>query len=398
MSGFRGIAAISGYAETPFSRARVDKGEPRLTAEEYYAWALELLLKQTGLEKKDLTGQGVGIIGSEWPHSEIWSAEAIQNLGLEPKLLVRADHGGANAAALLVQGVLAIQAGYVEHFLMLGADTPLSITGPASRTWRYDENYLKPFGTMGPNSLIAMAMRRYMNDYGAKPEHFGTVSVVQRKHATLNPNAYLKTPLTMEDYLNSRLISDPLRLLDICIWVNGGFAILLSSASAAKRITDKPVSILGFGEWHNPNAGQPMHDITTTGVKIAAEQAYKMSGITPRDVSLFQPYDDYTVAVLMQIEDAGFCKKGEAGRFLEENDISYQGQLPVNTGGGQLSAGQAGMAGGFLHFVEAARQLRGEAGQRQVKDARIGLVTSLGCVGFEGHFINNYAVVLGGEV
>jgi len=388
---------ISGYSETPFSRARVDKGEPRLTAEEYYAWALELLLQNTGLEKKDLKGQGVGVIGSEWPHSEIWSAEVVQNLGLEPKFLVRADHGGANAAALLVQGAFAIHAGFVEHFLLIGADAPLSITAPGSRTWRYEEDYMKPFGTMGPNSMIAMVMRRYMHQHNAKPEHFGKISITQRQHASLNPNAYLKKPLTMEEYLNSRLISDPLRLLDICIWVNGGFALLLSRRDRAKEITDKPVSILGFGEWHNPEAENQLKDITTTGIKIAAEQAYKMAGKRPSDMKFFQPYDDYTVAVLMQLEEAGFCSKGEGGRFIEQTDISHRGDLPVNTSGGQLSAGQAGMAGGFLHIVEAVRQIRGEAGERQVKDANIGLVTALGGLAFGGTFIHNYAIILGGE-
>jgi len=388
---------ITGYAETPFSRARVDKGEPRLTVEEYYAWALELILQQTGLEKKDLKGQGVGVIGSEYPHSEIWSAEVVQNLGLEPKFLVRADHGGANAAALLVQGALAVNAGFVDHFLMIGADAPLSITTPSTRTWRYEEDYMKPFGMMGPNSMMAMVMRRYMHEYGVKLEHFGKISITQRQHAVLNPNAYLRKPLTMEEYLNARLISDPLRLLDICIWVNGGFAVLLSRSEKAKEITDKPVKILGVGEWHNHEAENQLKDITKTGIKIAAEQAFKMSGKEPKDMCFFQPYDDYTVAVLMQIEDAGFCKKGEGGKFIEETDISYKGELPINTSGGQLSAGQAGMAGGFLHIVEAVRQLRGEAGERQVKDAEIGLITALGGLAFGGTFIHNYALILGGE-
>jgi len=388
MNPFDGNVAITGYAETPFSRARTDKGEPRLTAEEYYAWALELLLKQTGLEKKDLVGQGVGVAGSEWPHSEIWSAEVVQNLGLEPKLLVRADHGGANAAALLVQGALAIHAGYVEHFLLIGADAPMSITAPASRTWRYEEDYMKPFGMMGPNSMIAMVMRRHMHQYGTKLEHFGKISITQRTHASLNPNAYLK----------SRLISDPLRLLDICIWVNGGFALLLSSKNLARKITDKPINVLGFGEWHNYLGGSVQQpDVTITGIKPAAEQAFKMSGTTPKQMSFFQPYDDYTVVVLLQIEDSGFCRKGEAGKFVEGTDITYQGQLPINTSGGQLSAGQAGMAGGFLHFVEAVRQLRGEAGGRQVKDAKRGLVTSLGGLAFGGNLIHAYAVVLEAE-
>ncbi|MEM2972836.1 MAG: hypothetical protein QXS50_01635, partial [Candidatus Caldarchaeum sp.] len=162
--------SVSAYAETPVSRARVDKGEQKLTLEEYYAWALSLVLKQSGLKLKDLRGQGVGVTGSAFPRSEIWSAEVVQNLGLQPKLLARADHGGANGAALLVVGALAVNSGYVEHFLILGADTPMNISGEGSSTWRYELDYLMPVGMMGPNSMAAMMMRRQMDVYGFKPE------------------------------------------------------------------------------------------------------------------------------------------------------------------------------------------------------------------------------------
>ncbi|MEM1945129.1 MAG: thiolase family protein [Nitrososphaerota archaeon] len=398
MNSISGKIVVSGYAETPVSRARVDKGEPKLTAEEYYSMALHMLLKQTGLEKRDLKGQGVGVAGSVWPHAEIWSAELVQNLGLEPKYLVRADQGGANGAALLVSGILAIHSGYVDHFLILGADAPMSLSGEGPRTWRYEDDYLKPFGMMGPNSMMAMVMRRQMHLYGYKPEHYGKVSVVQRGHATLNPNAYLRTPIKMEDYLASPMISDPVRLLDICIFVNGGLALLLSSQEKAKTITDKPVLIKGFGEWHNPSSETALPDVTTSGVKESSKQAYEMAGVKPSDIDLFNPYDDYTAAVLMQLEDAGFCPKGGAGKLLEEIDISNRGQLPINTGGGQLSAGQAGMVGGLHHIVEAVRQLREEAGERQVRGAMVGLVTSLGGLAYGGSFVNNYTLVFGAGV
>lgn len=396
MNLIAGSVVVSGYAETPVSRARVDKGEQRLTAEEYYAWALNMLLDQTGLEKKDLKGQGIGVAGAVWPHAEIWSAELMQNLGLEPKYLVRADQGGANGAALLVAGILAIHSGYVEHFLVLGADAPMSLSGEGPRTWRYEDDYLKPFGMMGPNSMMAMVMRRQMHMYGYKPEHYGRVAIVQREHASLNPNAYLRTPIKIEDYLASPMISDPVRLLDICIFVNGGLALLLSSREKGRKITDKLVAVRGFGEWHNPGSETGLQDITLSGLVESSKQAYTMAGLKASEMDFFNPYDDYTAAVLMQLEDAGFCPKGGAGKFLEETDISYRGQLPVNTGGGQLSAGQAGMVGGFHHIVEAVRQLRGEAGERQVKDARYGLVASLGGLAYGGSFVNNYALIFEG--
>ncbi|MCS7129580.1 MAG: thiolase family protein [Candidatus Caldarchaeum sp.] len=388
--------SVSAYAETPVSRARVDKGEKKLTIEEYYAWALNLILNQTGLSLKDLKGQGVGVSGSAFPRAEIWSAEVVQNLGLQPKLLTRADHGGANGAALLVSGVLAIQSGYVDHFLILGADTPMNISGEGALTWRYELDYLMPVGMMGPNSMAAMMMRRQMDSYGYKPEHYGKVSISQRLNASKNPAAYFRTPLKMEEYLSSPMISDPLRMLDICPFVNGGFALLISRSSAAEKVTDKPVKIVGIGEWHNSDAESPLPDITTTGLKKASEQAYRMSGLTPSKIGFVNVYDDYTPVVLMQLEDTGLCEKGKASKFLEDHDITYSGSLPVNTGGGLLSYGQAGMAGGLHHLVEAVRQLRGEAGERQVKDARYGLVTALGALAYGGTFINTYTVIMEG--
>ncbi|MEM2766142.1 MAG: hypothetical protein QXG75_03310, partial [Candidatus Caldarchaeum sp.] len=259
---FSASVSVTGYAETPVSRARVDKGEKKLTIEEYYAWALNLLLKQTELSLKDFKGQGVGVTGSAYPRAEIWSAEVVQNLGLEPKLLVRADQGGANGTALLIAGALAIHAGYVDHFLILGADTPMNIAGEGSLTWRYELDYLMPVGMMGPNSMAAMMMRRQMEVYGYKPEQYGKVSVSQRENASKNPMAYFRTPLKIEEYLSSPMISDPLRMLDICPFVNGGFAVLLSKTSLAWKISDKPVKLVGFGEWHNPDASNTLRDIT----------------------------------------------------------------------------------------------------------------------------------------
>jgi acetyl-CoA acetyltransferase len=257
---------------------------------------------------------------------------------------------------------------------------------------------MRPFGYMGPVSVAAQLMRRYMHESGAKPEHFGKVAVTERLHASLNPMAYFRTPMSMEDYLNSRVLSDPLRMFDVTPFVNGGFAILLSSSRVARQVSEKPVPILGFGEYHNYREGRPFApEITTTGVKVAAAEAYRMSGTSPKEIDNFHPYDDFTVAVLMQIEDAGFTEKGKAPKFLDENDISYKGNLPINTSGGLLSAGQAGMACGCLHIVEAVMQLRGECGERQVKGARRALVTAVGGIGYHGYFVNAAALILGVE-
>ena len=398
MSGFRGSVSVTAVSQTPFSRGRADKGEQRLTPKEYAAWALEELLKSADLELKDLNGQGVGVTGSAYPHSEMWAPELVQDLGLEPKVLVRAEHGGASAANLVVQGTLMIHAGYIDHFLIVAADSPLLDGYPQLVLEDYETDFMRPFGYMGPVTIAGKLMRRYMHEYGARPEHFGKVAVTERLHASLNPKAYFRAPMSMEDYLNSRVYSDPIRLFDVPAWVNGGFAILLSSSRVARRVAENPVQILGFGLYNNYREGRPFApDITTTGVKVAAAEAYSMSGTSPKEIDNFHPYDDFTVAVLMQIEDAGFAEKGKAPKFLDENDISYKGNLPINTSGGLLSAGQAGLACGCLHIVEAVMQLRGECGERQVKGARRALVTGIGGIGYYGNFVSTAALILGTE-
>ena len=271
--------------------------------------------------------------------------------------------------------------------------------GFGARTWRYEGDFMLPFGMMGPNSIFAFIMRRHMYQYGTKPEQIGKVSVTQRYHASLNPNAYLKAPMTLDEYLASRVIADPIRLLDCCIVVNGGVAFVLASAKKAKELTDKPVYILGFGECDNYTEGSRNRpDMTVTGIKVAARDAYKMAEITPKDVSFFEPYDDYSIAVIIQLEDAGFCEKGMGGKFVDENDISFKGQLPVNTHGGQLSAGQCGIGGGFTHIIESVRQLREEAGGRQVKDAKIGVATGIGGLMYGVNLVHDIVMVFGKEV
>ena len=390
--------AIIGYGETPLSRARVDKGEVKCSVQEYCAWAAELALNDVGLEKKDFDGQGIALTGTSYPHAEIYSAEVIQDLGFSPSLSIRSDGGGMGGASLLYQAGMAVSSGVVDMVLCLGADTPMNITTQgAVRTWRYEADFQKPFGMMGPNSQFAFILRRHMYQYGTKPEDLGKVAIVQREHAIKNPNAYLKTPLTMEQYSGSRMIADPIRLFDACIPVNGGLAFIVASKEKAKQIAkDKSVSVLGIAESDNYYHGPTTRpDITYLGIVQSAKKAFEISGIRHKDVNFFQPYDDYTIAVLMQIEDAGFCKKGESGRFVQEHDLSYKGDLPINTGGGQLSSGQPGMAGGLVHIVESVRQLRGEGGERQVKDARIGVATGIGAIAYGNSLVNSMTMIFG---
>lgn len=393
--------AIIGYGETPVSRARVDKGEPKLSIEEYFAWAAELAIADAELEKKDFDGQGVAVTGSAYPHAEIWSAEVISNLGLSPKLLIRSDQGGMNGCSMLYQAGLAVASGVVDMVLCLGADTPMNISTPgAVRTWRYESEFQKPFGMMGPNSQFAFILRRHMYQYGTTPEQLGKVAVVQRDHAIKNPNAYMKQPLTMEQYLTSRMIADPIRMFDACIPVNGGLAFIVASkeksGKISSRVKENMVPVLGIAESDNfQMGGRTRPDMTYTGVYDSSKRALEMAGVKREDLDFLQLYDDYTIAVLMQIEDAGFCEKGKGGKFVDDHDLSYKGEIPINTGGGQLSSGQPAMAGGMVHLVESVRQLRGEGNDRQVKDAKSGLATGIGAISYGNSLINSMTVIMG---
>jgi acetyl-CoA acetyltransferase len=383
------------------SRARVDKGETKLSIQEYFAWAAELALQDAVLEKKDFDGQGLAVTGAAYPHSEIYSPEVVQDLGFSPSLTLRSDAGGMGGASLLYQAGMAVTTGVVDLVLCLGADTPMNITTPgAVRTWRYETDLQKPFGMMGPNSQFAFILRRHMHQYGTTAEDLGKIAVTQRSHAMKNPNAYLKTPLTLEQYLDSRMISDPIRIFDACIQVNGGLGFIVASNEKAKSLglSDHAVKILGMAESDNFFQGSMLRpDITYLGIADSAKKAFEESGVKRSEVDFFQPYDDYTIAVLMQIEDAGFCAKGEGSRFVRDHDISVTGDFPINTGGAQLSSGQPAMAGGMVHIVESIRQLRGEGGERQVKHAKIGVATGIGAISYGNSLVDSMTMIFGKE-
>jgi len=381
----RGEVAIVGVGRTPYSRAK--PGEPVLNVDEYIAWAAELALRHAGMTKADFDGQGLGVSHAEVAHTVNWSAATAENLGISPKVLIRADQGGASASAMLIRAAAMIHAGIVDRVLVVGADTPLSMPSVApglplspERTRGVYWDFQGPFGVMGATAQFALVLQRYMHQYPLKFEQLGKIAVTNRFHASLHPGAIYRKPFTLDDYLGSRMLSEPLRLLDCVPIVNGGVAYVVTSAKTARSITDKPVYLLGFGEANNYYQGsRSLPDITTTGFAQAAPQAMAMAGVRHQDIQFFQPYDDYPFISMMTIEDWGFCRKGEGGRFVEERDLRFDGDFPTSTDGGQLSGGQPGGAnGGFMPLIEAVVQLRGEAGERQVQGARIGASCGFG--------------------
>ncbi len=400
----RGEVAIVGYGRTPYSRAK--PGEPVLTVDDYIAWAAELALQKAGMAKGDFDGQGLGVSHAEVAHTVNWSAATAENLGISPQVLIRADQGGASAAAMLIRAAAMIRAGIVDRVLVVGADTPLNMPSVApglplspERTRGVYWDFQGPFGVMGATAQFALVLTRYMHQYPLEFAQLGKIAVTNRFHASLHPGAIYRKPFTLDEYLASRVLSDPIRLLDCVPIVNGGLAYIVTSAETARTITDRPVYLLGCGESNNYYHGsRSLPDITTTGFAQAAPQAMAMAGVRHEDIQFLQPYDDYPFISMMTIEDFGFCSKGEGGRFVEEHDLRFDGDFPLSTDGGQLSGGQPGGAnGGFMPLVEAVTQLRGEAGERQVKDARVGAACGFGGIPYGRPGRSCVALILGTE-
>ena len=299
---------------------------------------------------------------------------------------------------LILQSSLMIKSGLVDMVLCVGGGARKWSEARTVSPHQYGIDFEKPYGMDGPNTKFALIAQRHFHQYGTKSEHFAKLAITQRKHASLNPNAYLKNQITEKDYMESPLICSPLRMLDCSIAVDGAAGFLIASKEKAKKLTDKGVSVGGCGTISNYREGSDLSpDYTVTGVKLAAKTAFDQAGLTTNDLSLVHCYDDYNIMTLIQLEDIGLCKKGEGGNFIDKTDLSYQGDLPLNTGGGLLSSGQIPGAGSFTGIVEVVRQLAGEAGARQVKDSRTGLMTSFGGLGYDLHVINAAAVLLTNE-
>lgn len=381
----RSEVAIVGVGRTPYSRAK--PGEPVRTVDEYIAWAAELALQQAGMSKNDFDGQGLGVAHAEVAHTVNWSAAVAENLGISPAMVLRADQGGASASSMLIRAAAMIHAGIVDRVLVVGADTPLNMPSIApglplspERTRGVYWDFQGPFGVMGASAQFALMLKRYQHEYRLTDEQMGRVAVNARYHASLHEGAIYRKPFSLQEYLDSRMLSDPIRLLDCVPIVNGGLAYVVTSAKTARTLTERPVYLRGFGEINNYYRGsRALPDVTHTGFVESAPKAFKMAGVSHADIDFFQPYDDYPFVAIMTIEDHGFCAKGQGGRFVEEHDLHFDGDFPMSTDGGQLSGGQPGGAiGGFMPLVESVTQLRGEAGVRQVKDARVGISCGFG--------------------
>jgi acetyl-CoA C-acetyltransferase len=333
-------------------------------------------IADAGLEKSDIDGFLVGMPVAD--PGFIYPAAAAEVLGINPRMLNIVDIGGASPAGMIWRAAAAIGAGMCNAVLCLVAD--LNRLGDQKvPVVSVQREFEAPYGNIGANCGYALIAHRHMYEYGTTPAQMAKVAVDQRRNALKNPlAAFGDKPLTIEDVLNSRMIVDPLHLFEIVSPCSGGSAVVVASPEVAKRAKNPPAWLIGAGEYSNHSSITYAPSLTDSPIKPAADAAFKMAGIDRKAIDLVCPYDCYTITVLVTLEDAGFCKKGEAGRFVEEHDLSYAGDFPCNTHGGQLSFGQPGLGGGMSHVVEAIRQLMGRGDGRQVKDAALAYVNGNG--------------------
>ena len=333
-------------------------------------------IADANLEKSDIDGVLAGVPASE--PAMLLPSVLGELFGLRPRMLNVVDIGGASGAGMIWRAAAAIDAGICSAVLCLTAD--LNRGGPRHpHMASVMHEFEFPYGALGANCGYALIARRHMFQYGTTPEQMAKVAVDQRHNALKNPLAIFNDiPLTIEDVLNSRMICEPLHLFEIVSPVCGAAAVIVASPELARRAKHPPVWLLGAGEGSDRASVTYAPEITESAVKPAADTAFKMAGVQRKQIDLVCPYDCYTITVLVTLEDAGFCKKGQGGPFAMEHDLTYAGDLPCNTHGGQLSFGQPGLAGGMSHVTEAIRQLMGRGEARQVKDAAIAYVNGNG--------------------
>jgi acetyl-CoA acetyltransferase len=377
----RNNVCFVGYGSTEYSR----KSEAAVLS--YYAESIRNALKQAGLRKSDIHGFSITTQASP-----DYSPHVAEQLGLEVDWVLNADYGGAGGVMGVRRAADAIQCGHVDLIVLVGGNS-FDRSNPQQRMLEYQRgNYVDVYGYGGPNTLMALIERLHMAQYGTTLEQIGKIAMAQRENALNNPQALFRDPMSFDDYLNSRMISDPIRLFDCVMPCSGAECVILASEKRAKEITDKPIYLVTDAEKSHYQVANMTPDKLTFGMKPVGDKIF--SEVKREDIDVFEIYDDYPIAVMIQIEDLGYCKKGEGGKFVEAHDLTYKGNFPVNTGGGELSVGQAGLAGGFLHIVEALRQLRGEAEGHQVTNAKRALVTGIGWLNYGRNLGTTAALVM----
>lgn len=323
-------------------------------------------LAQVGLKPADVDGLFIGL-----PDDFLSGLGFAEYLGVQPRITENNRTGGSAFLTHVMWAALAIEAGQCDVALIAYGSNQRSAAGKLVSSMKQSA-YDAPYKLIRPAGAYALATSRYMHEFGLKREQLGEVALAARQWAQLNPDAYARVPLTMDEYLASRMVASPLSVRDCCLVTDGAAAIVMVSAARAKDLASKPVYVLGAAAATDHRDITAMPNLTRTSAVDSGARAFAQAGMKPVDVDVLELYDAFTINTLLFLEDLGFCKKGEAGAFVQGGRIAPGGELAVNTNGGGLSCVHPGMYGLFT-LVEATQQLMGVAGARQVKDAQVGL-------------------------
>jgi acetyl-CoA acetyltransferase len=380
MSDFpRGRTAIVGAATFGQGKA------PGYEASDLAAIASTMALEDAGLSLADVDG-----LFFCHPTDTMGGLSFAQYLGIRPKVTDNNRTGGSAFQTYVEHAAYLLDAGAIDCALIAYGSNQATATGKLVSTVQ-PMRYEAPYRPLNPVSSYALAAARYMHQYGATREQLGEVALAARKWAALNPEAFKRDTLTMDDYLASRMVSDPLSVLDCCLVTDGAAAVVMTRSDRARDLKRPPIQVLGAAaETHHREIGW-LEDLTVTAAARSGARAYQRAGLTPSDIDVVQVYDAFTINTILFLEDLGFCPKGEGARFVQDGRIAPGGALPVNTNGGGLSCCHPGMYGLFP-IVESVRQLRGEAGDRQITDARFAIAHGNG-----GVLSSQATVILGAD-
>lgn len=370
-------AVIVGVGDVPLEGGKVVGGGSVLQVQ---ARAAKAALDDAGIAMRDVDGLLVaGLWGVPGP-GQLPSVTLGEYLGIHPRFADTTNIGGSAFEAHVAHAALAIEKGLCDVALIVYGSVQKSERSrtlggrPAVLTMQFENVW----GIPQPVGGYALAARRHMHEFGTTEEQLAEIAVATRKWASLNPAATMRDPLTIDDVMNSTRISDPLKLLDCCLVTDGAGAIVMTTAENAKAHGVKPIHIRGYGEAHTHWSVGAMPDLARlTAAEMASQRAFAMAGVSHDAIDLVECYDSFTITVMMTLEALGFCKPGEGGQFVSGQRTAPGGAFPLNTNGGGLSYCHPGMYGIFL-LVEAVRQLRGEAGERQVRNASTALVHGTG--------------------
>ncbi|MCM2387581.1 thiolase family protein [Streptomyces albipurpureus] len=398
--GLRGEAAIIGIAEWKPERR---SSRPRRFTIEQWAELARDALEDAGIGAREVDGIVTTAVQET---SRFAPATVSEYLGIPVNYGEFVDLGGASAAGMVWRAAAAVELGIADVVLCalpgdpvpeppVVNDAPADPFGVSSSALygSPQAEFEIPYGNVAQNVPYAMFAQRYAAEFGDPTRAMAKIAVDQRTNACAHPAAVFHgKPITIEDVLSSPVIAEPLRLLDIVMPCSGGAAVVVANADVARRARHRPVWVKGFGERVAFKTPTYAENLMETAIAPASAQAFAMAGVTHADIDMVSVYDCYTITVLMSLEDAGFCPKGTGADFVNSRDLTFRGDFPCNTHGGQLSFGQPGRAGGMSHVCDATRQIQRRSGDNQVSDCDRAFVTGNG-----GIMSEQVALILQGD-